>query len=152
MEKKTEPGKSRKLTSKEATISLKLNKKILLVVGGVLIAGVAAFISINMLIPTPLESAYSTCNDGSDRFTQFASLDEDGRGLFLDGGGDESVALNIDDLSCVITALETPSSVLSRMNSTTSLMGLQEATWEGITASWTYHPSNGLDISYELVD
>lgn len=29
-------------------------------------------------------------------------------------------------------------------------MGMQAGSWDGISASWTYHPRNGLDIILEL--
>lgn len=45
-------------------------------------------------------------------------------------------------------ALEVPDSVLSRMDATSSLMGVQEASFGGVTASWTYHPPNGLDVTF----
>jgi hypothetical protein len=39
-----------------------------------------------------------------------------------------------------------PDYVVEQIDSTTSLMGLREATWDGIEASWSYHPDNGLDL------
>jgi hypothetical protein len=30
-------------------------------------------------------------------------------------------------------------------------MGVQDAEWDGISISWTYHPDNGLDTIFEIV-
>lgn len=43
-----------------------------------------------------------------------------------------------------------PDSVMERMSETRSLDGVQEAEAEGVRASWTYHPDNGLEVMYEL--
>jgi|688.fasta_scaffold209355_2 hypothetical protein len=78
------------------------------------------------------------------------ALDDDGKGLFLDGEGDESSGLSSEEIGCILYGLDVPSSVVSRMDSTNSLMGQQEASWDGIRALWTYHPDNGFDVALEL--
>jgi hypothetical protein len=103
-----------------------------------------------VVIPTKLESAHAECVDANPRFADYSSLDDDGKGLFLDGAGDKSVGLVVSDLACVITKVGVPESVMSRMDTTTALMGQQEATFDGITVRWSYHPSNGLDMSFEM--
>ena len=40
-------------------------------------------------------------------------------------------------------------SVIARLDSTSALMGQQEATWSDLIARWTFHPDNGLDIIIE---
>ncbi len=97
--------------------------------------------------PTKLEAAVEDCFLESNASV---SLDEDGKGLYLDGQGDENPGLSIEDTVCVLRALDVPDSVTSRMSNTTSLMGQQVADWDEITVMWTYHPNNGLDISLEL--
>lgn len=76
-------------------------------------------------------------------------VDSDGMGMYLDGPSDDSwyTGLTVTDIMCVLDNLEIPSSVKSRMYGTTSMMGVQEATWQDLKASWSYHPSNGLDVS-----
>jgi len=54
---------------------------------------------------------------------------------------------SIDDLACVLTELGTPTHVISHMDSTRALDGMQSASWEIYTARWTYHPDQGLDIT-----
>jgi len=50
------------------------------------------------------------------------------------------------DVVCVLTELKIPVSVRVEMARTTALQGVQADTWDGIEASWTYHPDNGLDV------
>lgn len=126
----------------------KSKKKTVLTVGGVLIAIAAiAVVAVTLGSPTKLQQASETC---LIQESLYASLDDDGKGLYLDGEGEESLGMNIYEQLCVLNELEVPDSVISRMSNTTSLMGQQEGSWDGITALWTYHPSNGLDISLEL--
>jgi hypothetical protein len=79
----------------------------------------------------------------------YASLEDDGSGLFLDGAGEDSFGLPFSTISCVLDVLEVPSLVRTRMSNTNSLMGIQEATFDGIRAQWSYHPNNGFDIYFE---
>jgi hypothetical protein len=30
-------------------------------------------------------------------------------------------------------------------------MGVQDADWDGISISWTYHPDRGMDSNFEIV-
>jgi len=50
------------------------------------------------------------------------------------------------DVVCVLTELGIPVSVRVKMARTTALQGVQTDIWDGIEASWTYHPDNGLDV------
>jgi len=85
-------------------------------------------------------------------FNSFAvTIETDGSSMFVSGYGDEDViGMPIDDLVCVITGAGVPQTVIDRMNTTTSLMGIQEASWDDLSASWSYHPDNGLDINFEF--
>ncbi len=58
--------------------------------------------------------------------------------------------LGLGDIVCVLSELDVPDSVITKMDSTTSLDGRQEDEWAGIEASWKYHPDNGLDVVLEL--
>jgi hypothetical protein len=80
---------------------------------------------------------------------EFLYLDDDGQGLYLDGEGAGSSGLEVEDVVCVVSALDAPDSVVSRMANTTALMGQQTAKWDGVTALWSYHPNRGLDINFE---
>lgn len=126
----------------------KSKKPIALITAGVIVGGVAIGLLLTSLsAPTKLQASVESClleNNSS------VSLDDDGKGLYLDGAGDESAGIPVSDAVCVLGALDVPDSVTSRMSNTTSLMGQQVAEWGDITAMWTYHPNNGLDISFEL--
>lgn len=37
------------------------------------------------------------------------------------------------------------------MYQTNSSMGVQDAEWDGISISWTYHPDRGMDANFEIV-
>lgn len=140
---------SDKKDSKNINISFSMKKRHLLI-GGIGLATVAVLtFGFSVLIPTKLESAYASCKSESRLFEFYSTLDPDGKALYLDGAGEESKGLLTEDLSCAISEVGVPESVISRMNGTTALMGQQEATFNGITARWFYHPSNGLDISFE---
>lgn len=79
-------------------------------------------------------------------------LAEDGQSLNFNGKGeDDFLGGDFSDLQCVIEELSAPSTVLDRMLRTNSLMGVQDAEWDGISISWTYAPANGLDASFEIV-
>lgn len=111
--------------------------------GGLAVAGLLTWLS----APTVLEKAVEACDLS---YHSAISLDDDKKGLYLDGEGDESAGLAVSSTVCILGALNVPDSVLNRMSNTTSLMGQQDATWDGITALWTYHPNNGLDIVFNL--
>jgi hypothetical protein len=58
--------------------------------------------------------------------------------------------LDYTDVQCVLDEVDMPSSVEYKMGQTTSLDGIEEASWDDIDASWTYHPDDGLDIFLEV--
>jgi ABC-type dipeptide/oligopeptide/nickel transport system ATPase component len=138
--------------SKSATdsVSFSINRKIVFGVVGVIGAVAVGATVLAFAVPTKLESAHAQCVNENPRFADYSALDDDGKGLFLDGAGDESLGLVISDLSCAINSVGVPDSVVSRLSTTTALMGQQEATFDGITVRWSYHPNNGLDMSFEI--
>jgi hypothetical protein len=79
------------------------------------------------------------------------TLADDNQSLVFDGSGKtDYIGGDFSDLVCVIDDLKAPSTVESRMLSTNSLMGVQNAEWDGISISWSYHPDNGLDANLEI--
>lgn len=73
--------------------------------------------------------------------------------IVMDGGA--SVELDADyglgdvypgDVECVLEELGAPESVYARMGRTRALDGTQTAEWASYTASWTYHPDDGLNV------
>jgi hypothetical protein len=77
---------------------------------------------------------------------------EDEQSLNFDDKGKEDLSGgDFSDLQCIIEKLNAPSTVLARMYQTTSSMGVQDAEWDGISISWTYHPDRGLDANFEII-
>ncbi|MBE3073473.1 MAG: hypothetical protein IMZ75_00775 [Actinobacteria bacterium] len=55
-------------------------------------------------------------------------------------------SLPMDDVLCPLVALNMPTSISAKMSNTTSLMGMQTDTWDGVEVSWSYHPDNGFNV------
>jgi hypothetical protein len=142
----TEGAQKHKSTDITITISRKSLKLAGIFSGAILLALILFFV-VNATSSSKLMAAVEECGlSGSP----YVSLDENGAGLYLDGEGEESVGLPYSDEGCVLTFLEVPSSILDRMGSTTAMMGVQEAEFNGISASWAYHPDNGFDINFSV--
>lgn len=78
-------------------------------------------------------------------------LGDDGASLNINtGGAERSSDQDVEDLGCVLFELETPDHVITHLDTTRALDGMQEDEWGEISARWTYHPDNGLDVT--LVD
>lgn len=114
-----------------------------LVIGGVLVVGAA----ITLLLP---DSRFSSAVSECDLDTGVYVLADDGQGLYLGGHGEESWGMSYGDISCVIDFLDVPMSVQTRMENTNSLMGIQEASFNGIKVQWFYHPNYGFDLYFEI--
>jgi hypothetical protein len=144
-----ENGSPEEVSKEAQQETVKKSKKPIIVAGaGVIIVGIAIGLGLTALAgPTKLEGAVETCGLINSSFT---SLDEDGKGLFLDGEGEESSGIAVQRSLCVLEELEMPDSILSRISNTTSSMGQQEGSWNDVTILWNYHPNNGLDISFNL--
>jgi hypothetical protein len=91
-----------------------------------------------------IQQASQSCHlDGS----AYAALGDGGYTITLKGQPDAgTTGLPIKDIACVLRAVSVPDSVVSQMDSTRALDGMQKATWDKISASWTYHPTNGLKV------
>jgi hypothetical protein len=112
----------------------------------VLIGGI--FLVASMKSDTRLKDSMANCDvTDASGFT----LAEDNQSLVFDGAGKESYfGGDFSDLVCVLNDLNAPSTIESRMLSTNSLMGVQNAEFDGIAVSWSYHPNNGLDANMEI--
>lgn len=89
---------------------------------------------------------------GKCGISQDVEIADQGRTLIVDGAGEDFGSGDVDfsGLDCIIDALDTPAAVRELMYSTRSLDGRQVGEWDDISASWSYHPDNGLDIIFEL--
>ncbi|NKG22000.1 hypothetical protein [Paeniglutamicibacter terrestris] len=74
---------------------------------------------------------------------------DEGKSVELQTRGKETAGAPYSEIVCVLDGLDMPESVKARMSTTRSLDGRQETTWSGYSASWSYHPDNGLNIIVE---
>jgi len=99
-----------------------------------------------------LPAAHEHCEEEISRYA--GTLHDDGRSLSVRGyGQDDEVGLqnaSIASTLCVLDALDAPSSVLSRMETTRALDGTQDATADGMVYRWSYHPNSGMNFMVEL--
>lgn len=96
-----------------------------------------------------LPSALEAC--GLDGSSSGISLDSDNKTIYFDGmGEDEYDGVSYSDTECVLKELDAPDSLFDRIGSTNSLQGTVEGEWDNYKASWTYHPTNGLDLTLSV--
>lgn len=78
------------------------------------------------------------------------NVNDGGHSITLDTEGDED-ASGDDFLAvfCITVELDMPDSMLSRIDNTRALDGFQSGEWDNYTASWNYHPDNGLLLIIE---
>ncbi|CAN2190434.1 hypothetical protein MCEJIRE27_00510 [Candidatus Nanopelagicaceae bacterium] len=134
--------------STQITLSTEMLKKIGVGAAAAVILIGGIFLLTSMKSDNRFNSAMSNCDviDASG-FT----LAEDNQSLVFDGSGkSDYFGGDFSDLVCVLNELKAPATVESRMLSTNSLMGVQNAEWDGISVSWSYHPDNGLDANLEI--
>lgn len=91
------------------------------------------------------KSAEAACTSGK------AVLSSDGTSINVDSKDQYDVDAAVDILS-IITELNLPDTLFTEMCSTTALMGRQTKTYGDIEVSWSYHPDNGLDVFFRIVD
>lgn len=77
----------------------------------------------------------------------YATLGDSGYTITMKGQpNNATTGLPMRDMACVLRAVDVPDSVVSQMDATRALDGMQKASWNKISASWTYHPDNGLKV------
>lgn len=86
----------------------------------------------------------------------FARVAEDGSYLFVDTNpSDEDEEMDYAAYLAILEINESlglPESVNNKMEKTRSMDGIQTASGEGFEVSWTYHPDNGLEVTYSLTE
>jgi len=91
------------------------------------------------------EAAKEECAPGSG----YIEVLDDGKGLRMQSEGQEEVGASYEDIVCVLVELDMPQTVAARMDHTRALDGTLEATWDGIRATWSYHPDSGMSVILE---
>lgn len=126
---------------------------ILLAVGVVvalLISGGAYSAYTHLSGPT-LAGAEKQCNDGPPGTT----LADSGKTLIIDGKSEsqqlngQGTGVDAKTEACILENLGVTAAVLNHMENTRALDGRQTDSWSNFTASWTYHPDDGLDITIQ---
>jgi len=98
----------------------------------------------------PLEGAFEDCIKPGQQ--KYADLGDEGRSLSMSGKDKYGEGVGYSAISCVLAAVDLPDHVLSRLNNTRALDGMQDAEWDGYEASWTYHPDDGVNLTIVQVD
>jgi hypothetical protein len=116
-------------------------------VWGLLGGGIAVLLILVALFgpaSSPIPAAVEACGL---EFSSYASVGDGGDSVVLDMEGEEDIfGLGYYDVMCVLGELDLPDSAESLMLSTSALDGRQTADWDNLSASWTYHPDDGLDV------
>ena len=101
--------------------------------------------------------AYSKCKlyKKDSSFAGVSLLDNGATLKFSSAGKYSSIsasAASYSDVACSLLVMNAPDFVTAQIDSTRALDGLQKATWGKLSAFWTYHPDNGLNISFNSVE
>ncbi|HEX6682411.1 MAG TPA: hypothetical protein VF062_06425 [Candidatus Limnocylindrales bacterium] len=91
-----------------------------------------------------LEAARSKCAPSENS----VRIGDGGHTLVIDRAvAKENPGIDINTLACILDELDVPDSVVSHIEATTSLSGIQKANFNGYSAFWTYHPDRGLHLT-----
>ena len=131
-----------------------------LIVAAATVVAAGAAIVVGVLIfaggDSALQEAAAECAPTSASVV----IGDDGRSMSIDTLNADDILLaeldiptgegaTLEEVTCILGRLDTPDSVIARMDSTRALDGMQEATWDGFAAVWTYHPDDGLSLIIE---
>lgn len=100
-----------------------------------------------------IQQARRSCEvDGVYR--DFAVLGDSGYTITMSGVPEDPTYANygkvtglpIEHIACILKALAVPDSVVSQMDATRAMDGMQKASWNNLSATWTYHPKDGFNM------
>lgn len=96
----------------------------------------------------------------ADRFSDantFCTFTSKGSGETVqmgDGGASmtysNTPSATTDRLGCILGQLKAPQSVVSKMNVTSGLDGMQTDSWDGIKITWSYNGNTGFNAVFEM--
>lgn len=89
----------------------------------------------------PLQVAYGECIGAKGWKT--LTLGDEGRSLIVDTGSEYGP---IEGLACVLGELGTSQAIVAQLESTTAMMGVQEADDDSLNYQFSYHPDNGINM------
>ena len=100
--------------------------------------------SINVRPSPSLKVARSKCVSSSNGIR----LGDGGYTLIIDrAAAKKNPGIDTNALACIFGELRVPDSVVSQVQNTTILSGLQKADFGGFSAFWTFSPDGGLDMT-----
>lgn len=96
--------------------------------------------------PEPHAPEDSTAFD--DIFDGVIAVEDGGSTLIVNTKPEDDDPLGLTSLAldCVYEQLDVPKRITERIGSTRSLDGRQEGSWDGFSASWSYHPDSGANL------
>ncbi|MFM2032994.1 MAG: hypothetical protein RLZZ297_1759 [Chloroflexota bacterium] len=98
--------------------------------------------ALSSLGKTRLQQAVESC---ADKYSGYIDVLDNGKTLSIDGDGKEDEGSPIEETACVFFAIPVPSYIISRIDNTRAMDGMQRETFDGFDISWSYHPDDGLD-------
>jgi hypothetical protein len=100
----------------------------------------------NGLSLTRLDAAKDLCASVSAHVV----IGDNGMTMTVDRvAAEDNPGAHIEQLDCILAALDTPHAVIFHMDSTRALDGMQADEWDGFHATWTYHPDDGINLIIE---
>lgn len=98
--------------------------------------------------PNRIEVAIDRCGLAGE---PGAEVGDEGQSLTLDTSGEEELGgISYTSLECMISALDIPDAIESRILATRALDGVQDATYDEVSLSWSYHPDSGMTLIVSL--
>jgi hypothetical protein len=102
-----------------------------------------------------LLSAAVNANQSGFYLNKGITVSNDGLEMFLDSWGNDSPwtvnDMHQDVTLSILDQLEVPAVLKQRMTHTNMLMGTQSGTWGEFSATWTYNPGAGLDVTISTI-
>ena len=143
-------------STKRKAIKLKFTKKKIAILGGIIIAVIA--VALVIFIPSKFERVKDECvqiagivSGTGDYFTidtfpdDYENMDPDVLKLLISQTRTDA----LEAIKYANEELGFNAFVYSKMMETTSLMGRQSEENDKYRVSWTYHPDDGLEVTYE---
>lgn len=158
----TEPGKKLEEAvpapmQEQGTVSKTKSSGISTQTIAIIMIAAVVVISIIVVILVMRERNKVDFNDFRDRLdSSYCEISDDGTYMTIDTNPDDEEdyfsAEAYADIEYVNEELEFPDSVMKKMDETRALDGRLEEEYNGIKVSWTYHPDDGLEVMYEIVE
>lgn len=98
-----------------------------------------------------IDQAVENCGIDAEGYTvmgggEALQLDTKGTDLFDEG------TRNYAAYTCMLNELGVPEVTQQKMERTRALDGTQSDTWDGLQASWSYHPDSGINLLIEKAE